>query len=561
MSEGGRRWLRVAKEALVAASSAPDPIVAVLRSAARAAATKAGLAPTRLARSRLGDGPAIVLDWDAFDLGPHELGHLYEALLRVSAAARRTGSYFTPPEIVHSVVERALAETPGVPERVCDPAAGAGAFLIEVWRALVQRGVSPRGACSRLTGIDRSEVALAVSEVALWLALGDPSLSPADIGARLVVADTLTWDEPGTRFDLVIGNPPWIAYAGRAAQPLPPEERAFRARRFSAWRGYPTLHGLFVERAAELAPRGVVALLLPSPIADLAGYAATRSALTRTHGVVEPLVEHGQDAFLGVTQPCFALVATPREPSPGSPAHWRLEERSHRGATSERVTPPPALLRLAERERVPAQAFGELGFQSTSRVTRDLFARGSEPRGAFTYPLLQGRDVHAFHVAAPRLWLDATPERLQAAGARARPRDDYRRVAFVVRQTARIPIAALHDGLPFRNSLLAGFAHPALAADLAVGLLNSVLFAALHLAAQRDARQATFPQVKIAHLRALPAPDAGPGRAAVVDVVARATAGAASREWREPLNRAVAALYGITATELLEIERFVAARL
>ncbi|MEO7036217.1 MAG: hypothetical protein ABI548_19890 [Polyangiaceae bacterium] len=40
---------------------------------------------------------------------------------------------------------------------------------------------------------------------------------------------------------------------------------------YTALKGYPTLHGLFVERALRLASQGTVALVVPSPIADLDG--------------------------------------------------------------------------------------------------------------------------------------------------------------------------------------------------------------------------------------------------------------------------------------------------
>ena len=107
----------------------------------------------------------------------------------------------------------------------------------------------------------------------------------------------------------MIGNPPWVAYAGRAAQPLSPERKAYFADHYSTLKGYPTLHGLFVERALRLAPQGTVALVVPSPIADLHGYRAVRRAVRATHTPCEPMLEFGQDAFASVTQPCFALIA------------------------------------------------------------------------------------------------------------------------------------------------------------------------------------------------------------------------------------------------------------
>src|SRR5690606_36987029 len=73
-------------------------------------------------------------------------------------------------------------------------------------------------------------------------------------------------------------------------------------------------------------------------------------------------------------------------------------------------------------------------------------------------------------------------------------------------QTARYPIAAISDGLAFRNSLLAGYDNEQWRAPALVALLNSTLVRWLHYARFRDARQPVLPQVKVAHLRAIPAP-------------------------------------------------------
>jgi hypothetical protein len=150
--------------------------------------------------------------------------------------------------------------------------------------------------------------------------------------------------------------------------------------------------------------------------------------------------------------------------------------------------------------------FGEYGFQTTRIASETLLLRAEEPDPDHDCPLLEGRNVREFCVGQARLFLRADPTLLKRAKCRLRPREQYRSVAFVVRQTAAVPIAALHTGLPFRNSLLAGFARAGLSAELLVALLNSSLYRALHLAQQRDARQAAFPQVKLSHLRSLPAP-------------------------------------------------------
>src|SRR6185436_3650034 len=156
------------------------------------------------------------------------------------------------------------------------------------------------------------------------------------LGRRGVDFSELAGDSAG--FDLVLGNPPWVAFAGRATQPLSSELREYYRRNFRAFRGYPTLHALFVELGARLAPQGVVALLIPSPLADLDGYRHVRSTLLGTHAVHEPLLELGQDAFESVTQPCFALVASPRrEPEPNPERAFVLTERRRAAGAAAQV--------------------------------------------------------------------------------------------------------------------------------------------------------------------------------------------------------------------------------
>ena len=113
--------------------------------------------------------------------------------------------------------------------------------------------------------------------------------------------------------------------------------------------------------------------------------------------------------------------------------------------------------------------------------------------------------------------------------------------------------------MPFRNTLLAGFEVEGFEPELVVALLNSTLYRALHIGFRRDARQAAFPQVKIAHLRALPRPPHDPDRRAhLSELTLRATAGRFDAELRQELDEAVFELFGVDARARLEITGFVA---
>ncbi len=122
---------------------------------------------------------------------------------RVPPSVRRLlGEYYTPPELVAQVLDRAGHEN----QRMLDPACGAGAFL------------APCGA--NATGWDIHPMAVSMARRACPL-------------ARVERADAL--DGPPQRFELIAGNPPWVNWRNLPAN--------FRARTKDLWARY----GLFAE--------------------------------------------------------------------------------------------------------------------------------------------------------------------------------------------------------------------------------------------------------------------------------------------------------------------------
>ncbi len=303
-------------------------------------------------------------------------------------------------------------------------------------------------------------------------------------------------------FALVLGNPPWLAHAGRAAQPLAPGLRRFYKTACEGFAGYPTTHGLFAALAPRLLrPGGVLGLVLPASVSELDGYEATRAAHDRLMDFDAELADFGEGRFDGVTQPTMALVsrrsaAGRRDAQPGAP--WPMERPDLTPLTRA------LLARLDALPRVPAELFAERGFQSDAASAAEVIT-SDVPVGRFTTPLREGSDVREFELGLPRLYADAT-----ALGKRLRSPAAFRAVAVLVRQTARFPIAAVSDGLPFRNSLLAALSpSDDWPPDAVAALLNSALIRWAHFARFRDARQPVLPQVKVAHLRALPLPRGG----------------------------------------------------
>jgi hypothetical protein len=312
-------------------------------------------------------------------------------------------------------------------------------------------------------------------------------------------------------FDAFLGNPPWVAYAGRAAQPLAGELRDFYTSTSPAFGGYRTLQGIFVHRAATLLrPGGRLGLVLPTSMSDLGGYEPSRRAHDVLCACDPDLPDFGDRAFERVFQPSMGLLSTRRAaPRPAAKAGaWPL-------ARSDLDAEAAALLdRLAALPKLPGHLFGERGFQSTGGDVTHLHALNG-PEGPFTVAVRVGSDIEPFLRRPPSLYCDPS-----LFGGRFRPEADWRAVKLLIRQTARFPMVAPSDGLAFRNSILAGFSDERWNEALLLAYLNSTPVRWYHYMRHRDARQG-MPQVKIAHLRAIPAPE-GAGRLAEVAAAGRA---------------------------------------
>jgi hypothetical protein len=353
-------------------------------------------------------------------------------------------------------------------------------------------------------------------------------------------------------FDVVLGNPPWVAHAGRAAQRLVPGVRSFLEVNYESFADYPTTHGVFVGHIPSmLCVNGRLGFIVPSSLSELGGYAPARRAHDRFCKFVGELKDFGEGQFRGVTQPCMALVSV-RAPGGRTDAAfgdpWPMERPDLTAADRK------LLLRLSELPTVPPELFGECGIQSDPSIA-EHFVESRTPTDRFTCPVREGTDVREFQLLPPRIHVDRS-----ALGGRIRSHEVFSSVRIVVRQTARYPIAALSDGMAFRNSLLAGFELPGWPREAVVALLNSALVRWFHFMQHRDARQPVMPQVKIAHLRAIPAPPDGWNVSAPVlqDLARKLTRAAETSEDTKPLraqlDRLVFTIYGLTEDERAAVE-------
>ncbi len=143
--------------------------------------------------------------WSEAAIDPEMLGRAFESLMAADER-HRSGTYYTPPTLVETVVHDALtAAIPSLPAdaltastnplqlpakardalnalRILDPACGSGAFLVHALETLArieQRAGDPRPAhtirrdilTQRIFGVDRNPMAVWLCELRLWLSI------------------------------------------------------------------------------------------------------------------------------------------------------------------------------------------------------------------------------------------------------------------------------------------------------------------------------------------------------------------------------------------------------
>lgn len=313
--------------------------------------------------------------------------------------------------------------------------------------------------------------------------------------------------EPG--FDAVIGNPPYISYAGRQAIPLPEPLRQYFSSAYhsSAW---PCAHGLFIERSAAFLSRGMVAFIVPDTVGKVPLYGCVREALLRHSKLVEVLY-WGDGVFKGVTMPTLTFVADRGFDGPTKISredHRCYEEVLRGNAPWDTSLARSILNRITNRSFFLGDLVADLRAVA-GEGKQTILQWPNNESGAIA--VLEGKDIQRYQCTPPRNAILPDANHL-ALLERAKPR--YEQATFLIRNTADRLIAGPHRHTTyFRNSLLALYASEGGWPDQTyiVALMNSRLMHFLWREQVPEARQRTFAQVKVTPLRKMPFLKVNPG--------------------------------------------------
>lgn len=414
----------------------------------------------------------------------------------------KRGAFLTPAALARSLVPKVFQQKSWQPgERLCDPTMGGGVFLLSALEALENSGHSRESILPCLFGVDQSPVAVEVTRLAFSL-FGAPANALREqfqLGNALAPAQHPRCPKVlRDGFSFVLGNPPWLSFSGRHKEALSEETRELLQlyeAPDSQGRVWPSLHGPFLQRMAQLTHEdGCLGVLFPAQVTDLEGYFGTRQKLEERLGAPAILIDLGEDAFPGVVSPSvFGIFHRESSPSEVQGTEvWRYGGDSL-GARLEKA--------LSGHGLFPEDCFGDIGVH-TGNVSKQVIFKNLK-----YFPIREGKQISPFALAPAQKSVRLGAKLPKGSYWRHRDLETYQSVAILIRQTAKRPLAARHtEPSYFRNSALACFGVPGWPLEVILALLNSEILGTLHQQRFRDARQQSFPQVKIAQLRSYPLP-------------------------------------------------------
>ncbi|WP_291184879.1 N-6 DNA methylase [Dokdonella sp.] len=190
------------------------------------------------------------------------------------------GAYYTPPALTQRLVDQvAEAGADWRTARILDPAAGGGAFMVEIAMRMRAAMIDCRPEFvlaqigTRLLGLEIDPCAACLAQSALEIVLGDlAAAAKRKVPAMVLVRNTLE-ESPVPEYDVVLGNPPY----GRVA--LSPLQRDRYQRSLY---GHANLYGVFTDVALRWArPGGLIAYLTPTSFLAGQYYSALRALLAK----------------------------------------------------------------------------------------------------------------------------------------------------------------------------------------------------------------------------------------------------------------------------------------
>lgn len=256
---------------------------------------------------------------------PMVLGSIYES---ISSSRRVRGLYYTPPDVVGFILDRTvkkydIVSNPKV--RILDPACGCGNFLLMAYDVLQQKFTGARNLLrEKYPAEDWSDAGIHrhILKYNLWGADIDPTASDLAAISLSCKGNGLDADSPhiitydslkrpingyaneniqnfwSSKYNFVIGNPPYLSFGLRGANSLTAEYKDYLRQEYSASAQYKlSYYVLFMQRGIEmLSDQGKLGFIVPDSFLLGRYYSKIRQYILE-HASIDSIAHITTDVF------------------------------------------------------------------------------------------------------------------------------------------------------------------------------------------------------------------------------------------------------------------------
>jgi len=502
------------------------------------------------------NNPAVVAS--LFELKPDVISKKDDSNLKYGEQhgdRRRSGRFFTPLVIAefmaHVLIEEYFKSnsTEARDLKILDPSVGVGIFPDVVYSELERRNFKSENILDSLYGADLDSDAVELSKRVLIKKSGGGDIQGNHFFKGDFLLDLL--NHPDSGYDLIIGNPPYIAYYSRESHVDTDELKTRLVKRYKkAGGGSANTFLYFLIRSIELLrDGGMLCFIVPDKLLWNRRYHKIRKYIL-DNAPPRALFNVGENVFQGATvgNVIVLLEKTAKKQTECTLSKLTLDNRDNTISIMNKEQVPIQKFALQKdfkfivpdslSEKIAANAIPLKEIAHVRDGINPAFAEFrnrvlSDTKKAKTYQrLIEGADITPFKVKARELFINydkslVTPE-LQKRGVSLREEWIFTSpLKLVNRQTADKLIFALDDNKlcslnSVHNTILREDCHQALNLNknsirngnatyemqkamlhFLLGILNSRLMNYYYRSITRETAKA-FPQVHIADLKELP---------------------------------------------------------
>ncbi|MBY0360142.1 MAG: N-6 DNA methylase [Candidatus Obscuribacterales bacterium] len=476
-------------------------------------------------------------------------GEIYQKTL-----AQNQGEYYTPAWVVACALERAFTLDLGYllhklkkdsDFSIMDPACGSGNFLLGTIQWLQQNNFDQKFvasfAANNLYGQDIDGKAISLCRILLLLCQSSYlANSPEQIetimtglAKNILVKNSLLEatikKEKSRKFDLILGNPPYISFGSRNQDKLAPSWQKYLKKSFAHSAEYKIrLHSIFQEIAINWTKaEGQIAFLLPDAFLNGSYYHKLRRLILERCQILS-LSELPEDTIAAtVGRWCIAHYKVTDGKKSEPVQLYKLHKNKNSETKWSNFILPIALLAAKDKARF------QLVFSSTDAELLELLASAQflgyalsghtgirarhgqtsiiakEKRSECYQPgIISGAQLTPYKISPQNDWLQIDPKLLFAGGFNP---EIIGKNKILLRQTADRFIAAIDkDGLYHLNNVHSFVTKTNDPHELAYycGLLNSSLYLHIYrLKSREDKRALAQIDIEMVESMPLPAPD------------------------------------------------------